>query len=138
VGLARAGAQRLWSRDQVAALADLRVEEGNLTDVLRRGLADQDVPTVVQVMAALAGLWTIQGDHLKVIALATPVEDVLADAPVPEELADDLRVALATTVINTMIIRDAPSPRSLARLEQLGPGTGEPRVRAEVPRPRRR
>jgi predicted ATPase len=132
VDLARAAERRLYSRDQVAALADLRVEEGNLTDVLRRGLAARDVVTVVQVMAALAGLWTVQGDHLKVAALATPVEDVLADAPVPEELADALRVTLATTVVNTMILTDAPSPRSLARLEQLGPGTGEPRVRAEV------
>ena len=132
VDLSSVTQERLYTRDQVAALADLRAEEGNLTDVLRRGLADRDPVTVVQVMAALAGLWTVQGDHLKVVALATPVEDVLAEAPVPEELLDALRVTLSTTVVNTMILTDAPSPRSLARLEELGPGTGEPRVRAEV------
>ncbi len=132
VDLARAAGQRLFSRAQVAALSDLRVEEGNLTDVLRRGLADRDVLTVVEVMAALSGLWTVQGDHLKVVALATPVEDVLAEAAVPEELSDALRVTLSTMVVNTMILTDAPSPRSLGRLQQLGPGTGAPRVRAEV------
>jgi predicted ATPase/DNA-binding SARP family transcriptional activator len=132
VDLARATRSRLYTRDQVAALAELRAEEGNLTDVLRRGLAERDPPTVVQVMAALAGLWTVQGDHLKVVALAAPVEDVLAEAPVPEELEDALRVTLSTTVVNTMILTDAPSARSLARLEELGPGTGEPRLRAEV------
>lgn len=132
VDLARATETRLYSRDQVAALAELRVEEGNLTDVLRRGLAERDVLTVVQVMAALAGLWTVQGDHLKVVSLAAPVEDVLADAPVPDELADALRATLSTTLVNTMILTGAPSPRSLARLQQLGAGTGQPRLRAEV------
>jgi predicted ATPase/DNA-binding SARP family transcriptional activator len=132
VDLARGAERRLFSRDQVAAISEIRVEEGNLTGVLRRGLADRDALTVVQVMAALAGLWTVEGDHLKVIALAAPVEDVLAEAPVPEELADALRVTLSATVTNTMILTSAPSPRALARLRRLGPGSGAPRVRAGV------
>ena len=51
-------------------MRELRVEEGNLTDVLRRSLADRDAPTAVPVMAVLAGFWSVEGNHLKVVNVA--------------------------------------------------------------------
>ena len=124
--------RRLFSPEQVATMRELRVEEGNLTDVLRRSLADRDAPTAVPVMAVLAGFWSVEGNHLKVVNVAEPVEDVVADADVPPGLDVAMRAVLGTLVVNTMIFSGAPAPRALARLRALGPGPAPGRIHAMV------
>ena len=124
-------AGRLFSREQVSAMAEARVEEGNLVDVLRRALADRDQLCVVPVMALLSSFWTVEGNHLKVINVATQVEDVVAEAPVPPELEDTLRVVLGALLVNTMIFTGGPGTRSITRLQELGPGSTE-RVAAQT------
>lgn len=44
-----------------------RAEEGNLVDVVRRGLAEVDVAVVAPIFATLAGLWTIEGTDQKAV-----------------------------------------------------------------------
>ena len=112
-------------------MAEARVEEGNLVDVLRRALADRDQLCVVPVMALLSSFWTVEGNHLKVINVATQVEDVVAEAPVPPELEDTLRVVLGALLVNTMIFTGGPGTRSITRLQELGPGSTE-RVAAQT------
>ncbi len=132
VGYATEADRRLFSPEQVATMRELRVEEGNLTDVLRRSLADRDAPTAVPVMAVLAGFWSVEGNHLKVVNVAEPVEDVVADADVPPGLDVAMRAVLGTLVVNTMIFSGAPAPRALARLRALGPGPAPGRIHAMV------
>src|SRR4051794_149680 len=119
---------RLFGRDQVAATAELRVEEGNLVDALRRGLADRDASCVVSLMALLSTFWDIEGDHLKLANVASEVEDVVVEAVVAGDRQDALRVVLGAVLVNTLILSGEPATRSLARLRELGAGHGDPRA----------
>jgi predicted ATPase/DNA-binding SARP family transcriptional activator len=121
--------QRLFSPAQVETMGRVRAEEGNLYDVLTRGLAAYDAETVIPVMAALSSMWTVEGNHLKVVTVASSVEDVVADAEVPPELEDALRNVTAMLALNTLIFSASPAQRAIARLRKLGPGDTDPRTR---------
>ena len=120
--LARWAGGRLNTPDQVATMALVREEEGNLVDVLRRGLADGDVPGVVALFGVLGGFWMVEGTHAKVVNLGPAVVDLLLSAPTPPELADGVRVSLSVVGINEMIFRGAVNAALLDRLRELGPG----------------
>ena len=124
-------APRLFSRDQVAVIRAVRAEEGNLVDVLRQALAGADAATAVRLSGALMGLWSIEGAHLKVVAMAGAVEDVVHDAELPDELGSMLRAVLGAVVVNAMIFANETSERALGRLRELGPGP-EPRIAGMV------
>lgn len=115
-------AARIFGPAQVAAMAEVRAEEGNLLDALHRALADGDVPAVLHVSSALVSAWSVQGAHVRVVTVGNQLEDVLHDAEVGPEHEDPLRGVLASIVINSMIFGDRPTDRSLARLRRLGPG----------------
>jgi len=122
----------LFGPRQVEVMAEIRSEEGNLVDVLRRCLRLRDADAVIVLMACLSDFWTIEGSHLKVVGLAHEVEDVVADAPVPDERVPVLRTTLAAIAFNSMIFSDAVTARALARLEEIGSGTGESRSEAST------
>jgi tetratricopeptide (TPR) repeat protein len=122
-GLATQAMDRLFSPDQVATVTALRAEEGNLIDVLRRGLADRDAPAVATLFAALAGLWMIEGTHLKVMTLGPAVTDLLLSVPIQAELEDIVRLALSFSVTNDVVFRDSADGPGFDRLRELGPGS---------------
>jgi predicted ATPase/tetratricopeptide (TPR) repeat protein len=122
----------LFGPAQVATMAEIRTEEGNLVDVLRRCLHEGDVDAVVALMACLSDFWTVEGSHLKVVGLAHDVEDVVADATVPADLTAALRTTLAAIAFNVMIFSDQFTSRSLSRLEELAPGVGGTRSEAQA------
>jgi len=122
MGVARQASRTLNSRDQVATVRLLRSEEGNLVDVLRRGLADAEPPVVAVLFATLAAFWMIEGSHLKVLNLSTAATNVLLSAPTHDELTDATRASLAVAAVNEMIFRGSAESRGLDRLRELGPG----------------
>ncbi|WP_344044492.1 ATP-binding protein [Nocardioides panacihumi] len=132
VAVADTAAPRLFSRDQVATMAALRAEEGNLLDVLRAALAADDVATVVRIFTVLAGYWTVEGSHFKVINLARQVEDLVVPAPVTPGLEDAFRTVLVSIITNRVIFSRESMDDVVARLRALGPGTTDPRTRANV------
>jgi predicted ATPase/tetratricopeptide (TPR) repeat protein len=132
VGLATRSVPRLFGRDQVEAMAQVRAEEGNLVGVLHRGVAEDDVDAVVVLMAALTAFWTVAGDHLKVVNVGGPVEALVVDAEVPDALQEPLRGVVAALVMNGYIFAGRAAPRTVERLRALGPGEGDPRLRALV------
>lgn len=117
----RAGA-RLTTSDQVATMTLVREEEGNLVDVLRRSLAEGDVPAVTALFGVLAGFWMVEGTHTKVMNLGPAVVELLLPVPVAPELADGVRIALSVVGINEMIFRETIDAALLDRLRELGPG----------------
>ncbi|MCL2780120.1 MAG: transcriptional regulator [Actinomycetia bacterium] len=132
VGLADAAASRLFSVDQVATMARLRSEEGNLLDVLRRALADADVAAVVRIFAALTGYWTIEGSQLNVVDLVRRVEDLIVPALDIAGQDDAWRTALIFIITNRMVFSRGGADEVIARLRALGPGATDPRVQANV------
>lgn len=123
VGVAAGAVSRIFGPEQVAAMAEVRAEEGNLVDALHRALADRDVPATLGLAAALLSTWSVQGAHLRVVTVGGRLEDVLHDAEVPSHLENPLRGVLVSVVVNSMIFGDHRTDRSLARLRELGPGT---------------
>jgi predicted ATPase/tetratricopeptide (TPR) repeat protein len=121
--LATHALDRLFTPDQVATVAAVRAEEGNLVDVLRRGLADRDLAAVATLFAALAGFWMIEGTHLKVINLGPAVTELLVSEPISPELSDVVRVALSFSVTNDVVFRDSADGPGFDRLRELGPGS---------------
>lgn len=127
----RAG-ERLFSPDQVAAMSDIRAEEGNLVDLLRQCVRDRDVEATTVLMACLSDFWTVEGSHLKVVGLAHDVEDVVADAPVPESRIAALRTTLVAIAFNTLIFSDTFASRAMDRLDAIEPGPGRTRSEAQA------
>jgi predicted ATPase/DNA-binding SARP family transcriptional activator len=124
----------LHGRDQVRCVDMLREEETNLADVLRRALTVPDPGTVVVLLAALTGLWSIRGEHLRPNTLIVAVRDALQGWTPPPELADHTRAALAGQLTNAMVLRELgiQADELWDLLRRLGPGSGPPEVVAQV------
>jgi predicted ATPase/tetratricopeptide (TPR) repeat protein/DNA-binding SARP family transcriptional activator len=123
--------RRLFTRDQVAVMGQVRREEGNLLEVLRQGLAAEDADTVAALLGALVGFWSVEGGHLKIINLAVPAQQILI-RPVSPDLEDAVRAALPGTLLTSTIFGGRADEAVGARLEELGPGVGEPHTRGVV------
>ncbi|MBU2696378.1 hypothetical protein CCO04_14905 [Pimelobacter sp. 30-1] len=121
---------RLFTRDQVATVDAIAIEENNLADALRRALAGPDPDAVASLMAALGGFWSIRGEHARVIMLCEAVSAVLSEVPAAPERADQTRAALCLTLVNSWIAQLDVLDDLLAELARLGPGTTSPRVAA--------
>ncbi|HEX2895650.1 MAG TPA: BTAD domain-containing putative transcriptional regulator [Marmoricola sp.] len=122
---------RLWSSEQFDAVDALREEEANLADALRQALAVPDPETTVQLLAALAGYWSVLGLHTRVIVLAEAIVAAIDGWTPPPEAEQATRVALVLTLNNALIIAGRMADPIRALLRHLGPGE-DPRVAAMV------
>ena len=109
---------------QFAAVDALGAEETNLADELRGALADGDRDSLVQLLGALGMLWTMRGEHIRLIVLTRAVRDALHDWAPPPDLADAARAAVAIILSNALMMSGEHSRPLLALLRRLGPDTG--------------
>jgi predicted ATPase/DNA-binding SARP family transcriptional activator len=125
VGYASAHQAALTGAGQFAAVDALSAEETNLADELRGAIADGDRDSLVQLLAALGLLWTMRGEHLRLVVLARAVAEAVHGWLPPPDLANAARAAVAITVNNSMMIGggEADGPM-MALLRQLGPDPG--------------
>ncbi len=115
-------AQQLNGPQDFAAMDEIRVEEGNLADVLHQALHDGDAESVVVLFAALGGYWTLRGEHARVFALVDAIEAVFEGWQPPPELADVTRASV-TTLISAELIGYPTDPVALrGLLSRIGPG----------------
>ncbi|MDO9409488.1 BTAD domain-containing putative transcriptional regulator [Patulibacter sp.] len=128
VGYASLHRPRLFGPAQFDVIDRLAAEDGNLADALRAALDDADADAAITIVAALAGLWTIRGDHGRVLVLAAPLAAVVAGwTPVPE-LVDAARAAAAITVTNALIAADERTVELrelLARIQDVPGGDAQ-------------
>ncbi|MGD0241851.1 MAG: BTAD domain-containing putative transcriptional regulator [Streptosporangiaceae bacterium] len=125
VGYASAHEAALTGTGQFAAVDALGAEETNLADELRGAIADGDRDSLVQLLAVLGLLWTMRGEHLRLVTLAGAVAEAVRGWRPPPDLANAARAALAITVNNSMMIGggEADGPM-MALLRRLGPDPG--------------
>ena len=110
---------------QFAAIDALSAEETNLADELRGAIADGDRDSLVQLLAALGLLWTMRGEHLRLVVLARAVAEAVRDWLPPPDLANAARAAVAITLNNSMMIGGGEADGPLmVLLRQLGPDPG--------------
>jgi predicted ATPase/DNA-binding SARP family transcriptional activator len=124
-GYASAHQAGVMGPGQFAAIDALSAEETNLADELRAAITDGDRDSLVQLLAALGLLWTMRGEHLRLVVLAGAVAEAVRGWLPPPGLANATRVAVAVTVNNSMMIGGGEADGPLmALLRQLGPGPG--------------
>jgi predicted ATPase/DNA-binding SARP family transcriptional activator len=125
VGYASAHGAGMMGAGQFAAIDALSAEETNLADELRGAIADGDRDSLVQLLAALGLLWTMRGEHLRLVVLAGAVAEAVRGWRPPPDLADAARAAIAITVNNSMMIGGGEADGPLmVLLRQLGTDPG--------------
>lgn len=130
-GYAREHSAALFGKRQFEAVDALRAEETNLSDLLRRALAERDPATVVQLLTAVGTLWSMTGDHMRIIVLRDAVAEVLDGWSPPPELVDMTRASLVLAIVNFMIASDGRGDRMRDMLRRLPIlDTTEPRLAA--------
>lgn len=117
--------RRLFTRDQVAVMEEVRREEGNLTEVLRQAVVGEDADAAAALLGALTGFWSVEGGHLKIINVALPALPLLT-RPVAPELDDAVRAALPGILLTSTIFGGVADEAGYARLRELGPGSTDP------------
>ncbi|HEY3868086.1 MAG TPA: BTAD domain-containing putative transcriptional regulator, partial [Actinocrinis sp.] len=125
VGYASAHQAALTGAGQFGAIDALSAEETNLADELRGAIADGDRDSLVQLLAALGLLWTMRGEHLRLVVLARAVAEAIRGWLPPPDLANAARAAVAITLNNSMMIGGGEADgamMALLRLLGLDPG----------------
>jgi predicted ATPase/DNA-binding SARP family transcriptional activator len=126
-------AARAFGPDQVEALDAIAVEEANLADALRGALADAppDPAAVAQIAGGLGTLWSLRGDHGRLLALVDPVAQALDGWDPPAAMLDAARGAGVVMLTNATVVAAGDSGPLRALLERVGPGDG-PQMSAAV------
>ena len=122
VGFVSSTYESLFSERQPDEVARLLTEETNLSDVLRRSLAAADLDAVVVLMGALGALWTIRGEHARVMMLTRPVDEALLGYRPAAELAEPTRLTAVLLATSALIVDDGVRG-SRELLAMLGPGS---------------
>ncbi|GAA1618258.1 BTAD domain-containing putative transcriptional regulator [Nonomuraea maheshkhaliensis] len=99
-------AARLFSPEEFAAADALRAEESNLADLLRQALGESDPVMTVRLLTGIGALWSIRGDHTRILAHRDAINQVLAGWTPPPHLVEVTRSALLIALVNIMIIVD--------------------------------
>ncbi|CUR59012.1 Signal transduction response regulator [metagenome] len=115
-------AAQLHGAGQVESVTELRAEEINLADVVRRALAAPDPAVVVVLLAALADYWSITGNHARLTVLVDAAEDALRDWTPPDSLLEPARMTLALLLGNAGVTLGRGFGELGEILRRLGPG----------------
>ncbi len=113
---------QLYGEEQVEAVTEVRAEEINLADVVRRALGEPDPPVVVVILSTLATYWSITGNHARLIVLVDAAEDALRDWTPPESLLDRARLTLALLLGNAGVAFGRGVGELGELLRRIGPG----------------
>ncbi|MFC6083470.1 BTAD domain-containing putative transcriptional regulator [Sphaerisporangium aureirubrum] len=124
-------AYELFSPAQFAAVDALRAEESNLADLLRQALGESDPATTVQLLTGVGALWSIRGDHSRILVHWDAITQVVAGWVPPPHLVEVTRAAMLITLMNIVVMTDrrADPLRDLLRTLPTG-DTTDPRVAA--------
>jgi tetratricopeptide (TPR) repeat protein len=126
---ADASAGRIYSPEQFDAMDELRAEESNLADILRQVLADDEAESVIRLFCAMGVFWTIAGEHQRVIMLAGPVADLLAEWEPPAELLEKTRLVLALLLFGAAVTGGSGLERLMSILDRIGAEAADPQLR---------
>ncbi|MFF2078491.1 ATP-binding protein [Kitasatospora sp. NPDC058162] len=119
-----------------AAWRRIRAEQVNLARALRLALAAGDHQTVAATAAVLAAVWTTEGNHVRLTALAEEVGGPVSRLRPGAELAQPVRTLTALSAVNTLLTAGgglAPgvgARRLLVTLRRQRPAVPDTPVRA--------
>jgi predicted ATPase/DNA-binding SARP family transcriptional activator len=113
--------EALFGAEPFAPVERVRVEQDNLQQALRHGLARRDGPAVAAVTAVLGGVWTLEAAYSRLLALAEETAGLLSrHRPGPGDV-ETTRTALALSVLATSLFQGPQATRALVALRRLPP-----------------
>ncbi|MFD0538226.1 ATP-binding protein [Actinomadura luteofluorescens] len=113
--------EALFGAEPFGPVERVRVEQDNLQQALRQGLARRDGPAVAAVTAALGGVWTLEAAYGRLLVLAEETAGLLSRyRPVPEDV-ETTRTALTVSVLATSLFKGPQATRTLVALRRLRP-----------------
>jgi predicted ATPase/DNA-binding SARP family transcriptional activator len=116
--------------DPFGPVERIRVEQDNLVQALRYGLARGDGGTVAATAAVLGGLWIIESSYQRLLALAAETARVLSHFRPGPDLLEVTRTALTMNTTYVFLLQGPRAVRSLAALRRLPPAPPDTLVRA--------
>ncbi|MET8546773.1 AfsR/SARP family transcriptional regulator, partial [Kitasatospora sp. NPDC004799] len=114
----------------------VRAEQDNLVHALRLALAAGDGPTTAATAAVLAGLWTTEGNYVRLLALAESTGGPVSRLRPGPGLLEPVRTLTALSTVNTLLAAGGGlgtgtgALRLLAVLRRLPPAAPDSPVRA--------
>jgi tetratricopeptide (TPR) repeat protein len=122
---------QLFGPAQFAAADAMRAEESNLADLLRQALGEPDPVTTIQLLAGVGALWSIRGDHARLLVHRDAINQAITGWAPPPHLVEVTRAAMLITIMNVMVSSDPGSDplRDLLRTLPVSDAT-DPRLAA--------
>jgi predicted ATPase/DNA-binding SARP family transcriptional activator len=108
----------------------VRAEQDNLILALRHGLDREDGPAVTATAAVLMGLWTLEANYGRVVALAEDIAWLLSHYRPEPELVEAARTTATLSTANAFLLQGARPVRSLVTLRRLPGAPPDTLIRA--------
>jgi tetratricopeptide (TPR) repeat protein len=108
----------VFGPDAFAAAERIRAEQDNLGLALRTGLVRDD-DAAVAVTAALAGLWSVDANYPRMVALIEDTGWILSHYRPGPDLVDVARSAATVCAMNAFMIQGPRATRALAAVRRL-------------------
>ncbi|SNS36012.1 Predicted ATPase [Actinomadura mexicana] len=113
--------EALFGAEPFAPVERVRIEQDNLQQALRHGLARGDGPAVAAVTAVLGGVWALEAGYSRLLVLAEETAGLLSRyRPGPGDV-EITRAALALSVLATVLFQGPQATRALVALRRLPP-----------------
>ena len=120
----------LLGPDPFTSIGPIRAEQDTLVHALRHGLDRVDRAVVAAATAVLAGLWTVESNHLRMQELIAESAGALSRFRPGPELVEVTRTALTLTTEYAFVIEKPRATRTLVALRRLPPAPPTSLVRA--------
>ena len=105
--------------DDLPGFELIRAEQDNLVQALRHGLDREDAGTVAAVSAVLSGLWMVESNFARVIALARDTARILPPFRPETALVEVTRTSLVLGAMSGFLLRGPNPARFLVGLRRL-------------------
>jgi hypothetical protein len=116
--------------DPLSTMERMRAEQDNLLQALRQAAARADGATVAATTAVLAGLWLIESDYARMLALTAESGWVLSHYRPGPDFVEVTRTAATLCTAFTFGAEGPRAVRSLATLRRLPPAPPDTLIRA--------
>ncbi len=114
-------ADDVFGAGQFEAMDHLWPEEGNLAEVLRRTLVDNDVAPATRLLATLGAVWAVTGNHPRIFSVAELARRLFLERDLPPELAPVAAEALSMLLVYVDFLGGGTDRDLVGALERLGP-----------------
>ncbi|MGH8792333.1 MAG: ATP-binding protein, partial [Stackebrandtia sp.] len=129
-GFGAARCDKVFDADPFGALTQVRAEQDNLLLAMRCALARDDGAAVAAAVAALGGMWCVDGNLARMLTLVEETSEPLSRLRPEPDFVEVVRAALTLITTITTVLRGPGATRPMAALRRLPPALPDTLIRA--------